>query len=331
MVRQSQRRFAAGIVWLAVAVSAPGAASAAASTHETDAAPLAEHVEYGAYVAGMPGSGLQITQLEKELGAHLAIASSFRGYGDVFPDATERAEAASGHSLLIAWDMGTGPESSFVSYADGSHDTYLAQVASAVAAFGQPVYIRPWPEMNGDWAAYQPTAAGSLPAGGTPTQFIAAWRYLVTFFRSHGATNARWVFDAAADTYSQTTDVRTIFPGSAYVDVLGLDGYNWGNGLGLRWESFRSIFQTQYQRLVALDPRAPVWVCEFGSKEPAESDGVPSDPGHDKASWYRALLASTDFPAMTALVFFDADKERDWRVASDRAALRVVRSAVAAT
>jgi hypothetical protein len=291
---------------------------------------LGKQVAFGAFASGFAGSGLQITQFEKQLGAHLAIASSFRGVGDVFPDATEQAEAAAGHTLLIAWDMGQSSADRFTTFTDGSHDAYLLRVAQKVAGFGKPVYIRPWAEMNADWSAFQPTAGGSAPAGGTPEEFVAAWRYLVDFFRDHGATNARWVFNPTTDTYAETTDVRTIFPGAAYVDVLGLDGYNWGDGGVLQWRSFESIYQTQYQRLVGLDAFAPVWVCEFGSKEPAESDGAPVDASHSKASWYRQLFASNNFPAIRALVMFNMNKERDWRVGSDPDSLAVVSAAVKA-
>jgi hypothetical protein len=341
-------RISAVTVVLAL-VAAAGAGSAAAATHhkhkhhrhhhqiaklkaavkpKTSARSLGNQVAFGAFASGFGGSGLQITQLEKQLGGHLAIASSFRGVGDVFPDVTQRAEAAAGHTLLIAWDMGESAEDRFTTFTDGAHDGYLLRVAQQVASFGKPVYIRPWAEMNADWSPFQPTAVGSARAGGTPAEFVAAWRYVVSFFRQHGATNARWVFNPTTDTYAETTDVRTIFPGTAYVDVLGLDGYNWGDGGVLRWRSFDSIYQTQYQRLVSLDPFAPVWVCEFASKEPAEADGAPVDTSHSKATWYRQLLASTAFPSIRALVMFDMNKERDWRVASDSDSLDVVSAAL---
>lgn len=300
----------------------------AAQKRAKTTAPLSRHLAYGAFAAGFPGGGLQITQLEHELGAHVAVASSYQGFGDVFPDQNELAEANAGHALLISWDMGSTAATRFTTFTAGSHDSYLAKVASAVAEFGQPIYLRPWPEMNGDWTAFQPTVTGSKPAGGTPAQFIAAWRYVVNFFRSHGATNARWVFNPTSDTYAGTTDVRGIFPGSRYVDVLGLDGFNWGTGGAFQWTSFQQIFKTQYSRLVDLDPGAPVWICEFGSKEPAENDGAPIDPTASKANWYSAMLSSTAFPAVQVAVFFDIDKERDWRVASDSQALQVVSTAV---
>lgn len=294
------------------------------------ATPLAQHVAFGAFASGFAGPGLQITQLEQQLGAHLSIASSFQGFGDVFPDATERSEAAAGHSLLISWDMGETAATRFTTFTNGSHDSYLAQVASAVKGLGVPVYIRPWAEMNGDWTAFQPTADGSKPAGGTPAEFVAAWRHVVTVFRGSGATNARWVFNPTTDTYIGTTDVQSIFPGASYVDVLGLDGYNWGAGGIFQWRTFADIYTTQYNRLLALDPGAPVWVCEFGSNEPGEADGAPIDAARSKAEWYRSMFSSDQFPAISALVFFDIYKERDWRLNSDPTALQIISAAVRA-
>ena len=346
--RSGRRIVALVVVALASTVAVTSSANAVAGTphrhhvankhphhkHPTSrlkaSAALRDRVQFGAYASGFGGSGLQVSQLEKQLGAHLAIASSFRGQGDVFPDATQRAEAAAGHTLLISWDMGDAATDRFTTYTDGSHDSYLAQVAAAVGAFGKPVYIRPWPEMNADWVPFQPGGRPGTTAGGSAAQFIAAWRYVVTFFRTHGAANARWVFNPTTDTYAETTDVRTIYPGSSYVDVLGLDGYNWGSGGILQWRSFADVYTTQYKRLVNLAPSAPVWVCEFASKEPTENDGAPVDSSHSKADWYRTLLASTAFPAIRALVMFDVDKERDWRISSDPGALRVLAGAAQA-
>jgi beta-mannanase len=184
--------------------------------------------------------------------------------------------------------------------------------------------------MNGDWQPFQPTRRGDRPYGGTYHQFVAAWRHVVTYTRHHGGTNIRWVFNPTADTYRQTTPVERIWPGARYVDVLGLDGFNWGaDGSQGRWRSFRDIFTDQYHRLTALAPRLPVWVCEFGSKEPLVDDGAPVDPRHSKASWLTDALAARHLPRLRALVYFQADKERDWRVNSSDAALTAFRNGLA--
>ena len=108
--------------------------------------------------------------------------------------------------------------------------------------------------------------------------------------------------------------------------MLGLDGSNWGTGRPFRWREFADIFHTQYTRLTTLDPTAPVWVCECGSKEPTVDDGAPVDAQHDKGARTRTMLFSTAFPRITTLIAFNAEKVRDWRLdsfASSRTALRV--------
>jgi len=279
----------------------------------------------GAYVG--TDSPVALGNFERTLGAHVAIASSFRGWGDVFPDAVQQQQAAAGHTLLVAWDLGDTAATRFSTFYNGDHDAYLAEEAAAAKNFGAPFYVRPWAEMNADWVPFQPTASGKAVAGGTYAQFVRAWRYVVTFFRTHGATNVRWVFNPTTDTYAETTPVARIWPGARYVDVLGLDGYNWGTGGVLRWRSFADIYRTQYRRLVALAPSLPVWVCEFGSKAANENDGAAADPRHSKSAWLSGMFSwLRGATHVQALVMFNVRKERDWRIQSSPTALRVMRS-----
>jgi mannan endo-1,4-beta-mannosidase len=304
------------LVALAVLATLATTSGAAASTRA--------QIAWGAYVGtDSPGA---LDKFEQSLGAHVAIASSFRGWGDVFPDAVQQEQAAAGHTLLVAWDLGDTAATRFSTFYNGDHDGYLAEEASAAKNFGATIYVRPWAEMNADWVPFQPTASGEKTAGGTYAQFIRAWRYLVTFFRSHGAGNVRWVFNPTTDTYAETTPVNRIWPGAGYVDVLGLDGYNWGTGGVLQWRSFADIYRTQYRRLVTLAPSLPVWVCEFGSKAANESDGAVRDPRHSKSAWLSGMfswLSGADH--VRALVMFNVRKERDWRIQSSQAALRTMR------
>jgi hypothetical protein len=286
-------------------------------------------VALGAYVGSDSVSDL--SAVERSLGARVAIASSFRGWGDLFPDSAQQAQAAAGHSLLVAWDLGATRATRFASFYRHRHDAYLAREAAVARQFGSTFYVRPWAEMNADWVAFQPTRAGERPAGGTYAQFVRAWRYVVAFFRSHGAGNVRWVFNPTTDTYAETTPVARIWPGARYVDVLGLDGYNWGNGAMLRWRSFADIYRTQYARLTALAPRLPVWICEFGSKAAGEDDGAAIDPHHSTGAWYAGMFAwLAKARAVRALVMFDVRKERDWRVQASAATLRLMQSAARA-
>jgi len=289
----------------------------------TGGVPLSSHVRLGAYVDGMVADPSRLTAYESLLGQRTAVASYFYGFGDEFPAAMEKSFSDGGRrDVLLSWDMGP---TRFTDWSSGKYDSYLRTIAGHAKTYPYPVYVRPWPEMNGDWQAFQPTASGSKPYGGTPAQFIAAWRHVVRTIRQAGGGNVKWVFNPTTDTYAETTDVRTIWPGASYVDVLGLDGYNWGDGGVLRWRNFTDIFQTQYSRLTALHATAPVWVCEYGSKEPTVDDGAPVDATHDKGAWTRSMLASTAFPRINTLIAFNAKKERDWRADSSPAALAALR------
>ncbi len=301
-----------------LAVTGPSIKAAAGAT---PAVPLSRHVALGAFSPGVPGDLTSFHTLEAALGRKLRIASSYTGWGQPVIDAGVRGEVAEGYVPLISWNIAISAAQRYSAIASGAGDAYLSQVADAARSLGRAVYVRPWPEMNLNVLPYQPTPSGSAPDGGTPAEFIAAWRHLVTLFRQRGATNVKWVFNPTADTYTGTTAVSAIWPGAAYVDVLGLDGYNWGNGGWGSWRSFHDIYAAQYARLVAFDPTAPVWVCEFASKEPTENDGSPIDPSDSKAQWYRDLLADPSFPHVWALVMFDVRKERDWRVESDLGAV----------
>ena len=297
--------------WTATAVTS----RPADATPHRAARALVERVQLGAYANGMTNDPSRLAAWESAVGGRADIASYFYGFGDVFPGQIERGFADGGtRQVLLSWDMGP---TRFREWTAGKHDAYLNRIAAAARAYPYPVYVRPWPEMNGDWQSFQPTAAGRKASGGTYLEFKRAWRHVVTYLRARGADNLRWVFNPTADTYAGTTPVSRIWPGARYVDVLGLDGYNWGQDSGWgRWRSFSDIFGQQYNNLTRLADGIPVWICEVASKEPRKDDGAPVDATHSKASWVRAMFDYRGMPRLRAIVWFDALKERDWRATS---------------
>lgn len=300
---------------------------------QSGAAPLIDRVLFGAFVGEdaahtMVDDPQLLSDFEQQVGAPVQVASYFYQVGDVFPGPRETAFADGGRrSLLLAWHLGSTREYRFTAWSAGRFDDYLRRIGRAAAQFPYPIYVRPWPEMNADWVPFQPTTSGGRAAGGTPREFVQAWRHVVDIVRAAGGTNIQWVFNPTADVYAETTDVRDIWPGRQWVDVLGLDGYNWGNLP--RWRSFSDIFRAQYDRLTSLASRLPVWVCEFGSREPTVDDGAAVDTAHDKGEWLQSVFSSRQWPRIKALVAFDVRKERDWRFSSSPSALAAVRTALA--
>ena len=301
--------------------------------------PLRDRVVLGAYVPGLPyfpESSRAFTQLEQKLGTKLPIVSGFVDWEYIFGGARDRALAADGERVLLySWEPHCAADGgscvTFEAVIRGDHDDYFGRIAESMKSFPATIYVRPWAEMNAEWSPWQP--GSGRPRAGTHAQFVAAWRHVRDYFRTRGVDNLKFVFNPDASDWDTSTRIPAIWPGSEYVDVLGIDGYNWGKGKPGgpgEWRDFESIFAPMYGILTALHPSAPVWICEFGSKEPSKDDGsearpAPRDPSHRKGEWLEAMFASRAFPRLTALVHFNVNKERDFRFESSPDALRAVR------
>ncbi len=302
-----------------------GAAGAGGAT-------LGSDLMFGASIPDLPSGSADLPALEARLGSPLQIASTFVDWSYVIGGPNELRMADGGaRKVLLSWEPWG------VRFADvtaGKQDAYLQRVATSMRAFPYTVYVRPWPEMNANWSSWQPTADGSKPDGGTPTQFVAAWRYLVDFFHHGDVTNLRFVFNPDSSNWSSNTAIPSIWPGAKYVDVLGIDGYNWGNdSVGGTWRTFDVIFSTMYGFLTHIDPTHPVWICETGSKEPREEDdglfpneSAPVDPSNSKGTWIRQMLASTAFPRVRAVVWFNLRKGRNWPLTSSDDSLSAIQA-----
>ncbi|HEY6881971.1 MAG TPA: glycosyl hydrolase [Polyangiales bacterium] len=301
------------------------------------ALPLRDRIALGAFVAGLPyydSGAREFSALERKLGTKIEILSGFVDWNYVLGNERDLALTAGGaRTLLYSWEPHCAPEAeggciTLGEVARGEHDAYLLRVAASMKAFPHDLYVRPWGEMNAEWSAWQP--GSQRDRAGSVAEFIAAWRHVHTLFREQGVHNLKFVFNPDASDFDTNTPVPSIWPGSAYVDVLGIDGYNWGEGTLDRWTEFEDVFAHMYGVLTALHPSAPVWICEVGVKEPRKNDGsdkrpAPIDRAHDKGAWIDAMMSSTAFPRVTALVYFNVLKERDFRFESSPSSLRAIK------
>ncbi len=261
------------------------------------AVPLAQRVMVGAFTYGGVWQGMApVLDLEDELGRRLDIVHWFTNFNnEAYPEMVQ-AVAAAGRYPLISWQ----PHGvALRDIAAGAYDDYLRAWARDLASTGATVYLRPFPEMNGDWVSWN----------GDPEGLVAAWRHMAALFDEEGATNVRWVFSPNVTDEPRVASNRMelYYPGDDVVDVLALDGYNWGTTRPwTEWRAFEEVFASGYARLTALGPQ-PVWFAEIAS----------STDGGDKAGWVRAMLDSTAFARLQAIVWFDEHKEADWRMVAD--------------
>lgn len=308
--------------------------------------PLGDAVLFGAYAPDLPYKDEAFLDLEKKVGAKLDIASGFVDWDYVLGEERDQKLAAAGHVLLYSWEPHCDKRGHCISFRDiakGRYDTYLERVAESMKRFPADIYVRPWAEMNAYWSPYQPGT--KRPRAGSLAEFKSAWHHLYDFFRDRGVRNLKFVFNPDVGQDHRNVPIKELWPGRdpkdghGYVDVLGMDGYNWGDSKqqgGESWLEFEEVFAQGYRELTALDETAPVWVCEFGSKEPEKNDGTkgspaPPDESHDKGAWIQNMMRSTAFPRLEALAYYssylpDHDNQRDFRFESSTSSLNAVRA-----
>jgi hypothetical protein len=189
----------------------------------------------------------------------------------------------------------------------GTYDSYIREFAEGARDWGHPFFLRFNWEMNGGWFAWSEGVNGNQPG-----EYVAAWRHVHDIFTQVGATNATWVWCPNVDPYEKMQDLAALYPGDAYVDWTGLDGYNWGTNPASPkgWMSFDELFKSTYDRITeTIAPGKPLIVSEVGS----------SEYGGSKAAWIADALKSarTNYPLLRGLVWFEKyDDGMDWPIES---------------
>ena len=193
------------------------------------------------------------------------------------------------------------PRFTLASITDGSHDDELTVIAHKIADYGHPVYLRFAHEMNGNWYPWAVTVNGNRPA-----DYPAAWRHVHTLFQPITGGQVHWVFAPAAvqSVSPSAPTIAELYPGDAYVDYLGLSGYNHGSATAAQ------TLAPTIDRLAAVSAR-PVILAEIGSSGPDKAQWLTTLPG---------LIAS--YPQIRGFIYFSTSPATtgasgDYRIDSD--------------
>jgi mannan endo-1,4-beta-mannosidase len=259
---------------------------------------------FGAYVKGGVWNKEILFELETKLDHEFKILHWFTNWDTPFEGDMVRRILELERIPLITWQATSKP---LTAISEGHYDSYLRSWAKGVREVQGDIYIRLFPEMNGNWTTWH----------GDPTRLVAAWQHIVKVFDKEGATNVRWVWspNVTDEPATEANRMELYYPGASYVDVLALDGYNWGTTRPhTAWKPFEEIFRTPYERVTALGHQ-PLWLAEVASTE----------HGGNKAEWINDMLSSTAFPRINAVIWFNENKETDWRIESSHQSLTAFR------
>ncbi|MBN1492427.1 MAG: PEP-CTERM sorting domain-containing protein [Phycisphaerae bacterium] len=246
-------------------------------------------VATGVYIDGAPADMTKIDWYENWIDpSPQARIGWYQSLGEEFPTDLVNNALAHGSKPHIVWqpydssklvtiggltyaeDTNNGP-SRLWEIANGDYDFRLMQWATALNDIQGEVEISFGHEGNGDWFSW-----GHLNnyKGNTADLYRAAFQHVVdkiNFYNTAG--NVKWVWTINA---SYQDDFTAAYPGDTYVDMIGMDGFNWNKEMDPNsdwdeWREFSRIFDdwngfSTYQTLVPFDK--PLMIAETGSNVP---------------------------------------------------------------
>jgi len=166
-------------------------------------------------------------------------------------------------------DKTTTPVDISARAANGQYDAYIKAWAVSMkkwlagpdGVYGtgddRRAYLRMPHEMNGNWYPWSPTAPGA-----EPWQYVEMYKRIFSIFESQGIDSAhlQWMWIPNA---SGPYPAESFYPGDAYVDWIGLDGYNFGTYTGGKWMTPAQRLDNMVGRLKALSSK-PIALAETG-------------------------------------------------------------------
>ncbi len=306
-------RVASIVVLVTAAIVVPGTARAA----DRVVGPLSppSGTWFGATVNynlgdGISGSMGEISARETFLGRKYDIINRFYSWNQSFPTSLEAWDVANGHIPMLTWCC-----RDTLQVTSGSQDAWIRAQADRMAAFGSPIFLRYFHEMDGD------RRVGTVHSA---QAYIDAWRHVHDIFVQRGATNVVWVWCPTSYKFiTRSPYPPNYYPGDAYVDWIAADGYSWYPITGA-WRTWTQIFQPFYDWAATMNK--PIMIAENGVLED------PASPGR-KAAWIADSqnVLKTRYPLIQAVLYFDlplgsGGTTYNWQLNTSQAALNAYRT-----
>src|SRR5664280_1195181 len=263
-----------------------------------------------------------LDRFARTTGAQIGIYEWYQAWEGAPPFDAARASSAVGRSALPMltwepWAPGGGsaqPRYALARIADGSYDPYISDFAGQVRAWGGVIALRFAHELNGNWYPW-----GSGVNGNTAEEAVAAWNHVRAVFAAQRTSNVLWVWCVNVQGAGAAA-LKSLYPGDGAVDWVALDGYNGGTALPWGgWLTPTQIFGSTLRAVRQLT-RHPVVISEVASAE----------QGGDKAAWIQALFTLARKARVRAVIWFEYNKETDWRLLSNSHAADAFRQQVTA-
>jgi len=243
----------------------------------------------GLYVSGVPLSYDGLTSFTRATGVSPNLVSYYSGWFEPF--STSFATLAAKHDAVPLVQINP-KDISITAIASGTYDGYLKSYAEAVRSHHGPVILSFGHEMNGQW---YPWGYKHTPA----RVFVAAWRHIVQLFQGVGADNVTWMWTVNTiwKKGNQIPNPSAWWPGSRYVNWVGIDGYFHNSAA-----QFSSVFGPTIADVRELT-HDPILISETGA-----------GPDTNQSAKIDSLFRGVQLYGLLGFIWFDAIGNTDDRV-----------------
>ncbi len=288
--------------------------------------PSGAPITFGSSVGGAGREAFSETvAIEQSIGRRLDSVRVFKLTTDIFPNKLDTFLAEGDRSLVVSIKPKeqNGDVIAWSEYADAvPGDARYEEIAEMARAFGRLGSVKS--------LAFHHEPDATDGAFGTPAEFIAAYRNVVSIMRAHGPADLEFAWILTAYSFgrppSDPFHAGAFYPGDDVVDIIGLDGYNWAGcraGMNTSWASPTEIFGAA-RDFAALHPFKDVMIAEVATDED------PSD-GNRKTQWIedlQTMLLSPAYSQFTSVLWFHApdpvSTDCEWWIDSSAPSLAAV-------
>jgi hypothetical protein len=235
---------------------------------------------------------------ETLVGRKMDLRPVFVGWNDPFPSAFGPTVRDNGKTLVVFWEQYGVTLDEII---NGKADAYIVQFAESVRVYDGPVMLVPFHEMNGNWDPWDGTAVGN-----TPAKVISAWKHIHDRFRTVQNVKFAWDVNNGSVPDTPTNAITLYYPGDLYVDYVAVDGFNDGDPE----QSWSEVFAPTLEELKRY--QKPIYILSMATAQSPR-----------KAAWITDAL-TVQIPKhkeIVGWVWFNQNKEQDWRVSADANAL----------
>ena len=235
----------------------------------------------------------------------------------------------------------------------GDYDNTIITFATQIKNWNQPLLLGFAGEMNGNWAgwsgaknfgldcdrtytqttdlyAHYGCTTPAIECAAGPERYRDMYRHIHHIFATEGVTNVTWIWvvnhesfpDAEMHPWNQPANY---YPGDAYVDVISVDGYNWGRDELGGWRTFDQLFSETLTALSNTHPAKPLIIGEVASAEGT----TPISKANWIANAYSRIVST--WSSMKAAVWYNSAEGGDptFPITSSAESVRAYREAVA--